>query len=84
MKILNFLKDNWIIVTIIIILILIIIWYIYFRNKNEETINEVSNNGFPISFGSSGENVILLQNYLKSKGENLGLYGPNKDGIDAK
>lgn len=35
-----------------------------------------------LSLGQSGSNVIYLQRYLKSKGQNLGTTGPDKNGVD--
>lgn len=38
--------------------------------------------GFPLQLGSTGDNVVKLQQVMKKFGQNLGSGGANKDGVD--
>lgn len=49
--------------------------------SSTSTVTSVPSGAF-LSLGQSGSNVIYLQRYLKSKGQNLGTTGPDKNGVD--
>lgn len=49
--------------------------------SSSSTVTSVPSGAF-LSLGQSGSNVIYLQRYLKSKGQNLGTTGPDKNGVD--
>ncbi len=97
-KIISFLKGislrTWIIIAIVFLIIIAII--IFISNKSEDNVEGVSMNKglaenisssvprsvFPLQYGSNNPETGNVQRYLKTKGQNLGKSGPNKDGID--
>lgn len=74
-------KKGWIITLIIAVIIVVVIWFIVRSKKQavDEPENETENNGFPLKYGSRGENVEALQSWLISQGQSLPLFGV--DGI---
>ncbi|HMT03311.1 MAG TPA: peptidoglycan-binding domain-containing protein [Burkholderiales bacterium] len=91
-KLISFLKGvsvkTWIIIAIILVFIIFLIMYI--KNNNKKTGDDVKSNlsdskprsVFPLVYGSKGEEVKVLQRYLKSKGQNIGNTGLSLDGVD--
>lgn len=96
-KLISFLKGvsvkTWIIIAIILVFIIFLIMYI--KNNNKKTGDDVKSikafpylsdskprSVFPLVYGSKGEEVKVLQRYLKSKGQNIGNTGLSLDGVD--
>lgn len=72
------------------------IYYFFFRDKADEEYADgdgstkklsktFTNKDYPLSYGTQHPDVGILQQYLKKTYHaNLGNYGKNKDGVDAK
>lgn len=74
-KILSFFKNldtkHWVLILLILVVIVLIVVYYKNKNKNTGTNEPELSTKFPLRKGSSGEEVIKIQQYILSKNPGL-------------